>query len=60
MVKEINNELDIKIVTVEEEFWIKVKEDTEKTIVEHEKTLKFLKATLEMSKQKIRAEKKKV
>jgi len=55
--KEKNKDLGLKIASKEEAFWIKVKEDTELTIKEHEKTLKFLKATLEMAEMKISAEK---
>jgi len=50
-------DLGLKVATKEEAFWIGVKEDTEKSIEGHEKSLKFLNATLEMAKGFILAEK---
>jgi|TARA_Y100000310_G_scaffold338962_1_gene430138 hypothetical protein len=55
--KKETNDLDIKIGSKDQIFWEKVKKDTETNIEEHEKTLKFLNATLEMAEMKITAEK---
>ena len=53
-------DLKIKIGTKDQAFWERVEKDTEKQIEEHENTLKFLKATLDMSKALIEDEKKKL
>jgi hypothetical protein len=55
--KKLNNDLSVKIGTENEVFWTKVLEDTKLTVSEHEKTLKFLKATLEMAEDKLEQEK---
>jgi len=48
---------DVVIVSKEEAYWIKVKEDTEQQISNVENQLKFLRAVLEMSNTNIENEK---
>ena len=55
--KKLNEDMTVKIGTEEEVFWTKVLEDTKLTVSEHEKTLKFLRATLEMAENKLEQEK---
>jgi len=55
--KKLNEDITVEIGTEEEVFWTKVLEDTKLTVSEHEKTLKFLRATLEMAENKLEQEK---
>lgn len=53
MKNKVPNDLGLKVANKEEAYWIKVKDRTQEDIIMHEESMRFLKAVLEMAKEKI-------